>query len=145
METFKTILWRLKDFLETPLFKLGEAQITLLSVFYFLLLLILLVYISGKGKGLVNRVLARRGVDLGVREATGTIVRYLLLFIGLLVILQTIGIDLTALSILTGAVGLGIGFGLQNIASNFISGIIILLKGPSGLVTASPWGTSKVT
>ena len=130
METIKTVLWRLKGFLETPLFKLGEAQITLLSVFYFLLLLILLVYISGKGKGLVNRVLARRGVDLGVREATGTIVRYLLLFIGLLVILQTIGIDLTALSILTGAVGLGIGFGLQNIASNFISGIIILFERP---------------
>jgi small-conductance mechanosensitive channel len=53
-----------------------------------------------------------------------------MLFIGLLVILQTIGIDLTALSILTGAVGLGIGFGLQNIASNFISGIIILFERP---------------
>ena len=69
METIKTILWRLKDCLETPLFTLGEAQITLLSVLYFLLLLILLVFISGKS--LVNRVLARRGVDLGVREATG--------------------------------------------------------------------------
>ena len=130
METIKTILASLKGFLETPLFKLGGAQITLLSVLYFLLLLILLVYLSGKGKSLVNRVLARRGVDLGVREATGAIVRYLLLFIGLLVILQTIGIDLTALSILTGAVGLGIGFGLQNIASNFISGIIILFERP---------------
>lgn len=130
METIKTILWRLKSFSETPLFKLGEAQITLLSVLYFLLLLILLVFISGKGKSLVNRVLARRGVDLGVREATGAIVRYLLLFIGLLVILQTIGVDLTALSILTGAVGLGIGFGLQNITSNFISGIIILFERP---------------
>jgi small-conductance mechanosensitive channel len=130
METIKTILTRLRGFLETPLFKLGEAQITLRSVVYFLLLLFLLIYLSGKGKTLVNRVLARRGVDLGVREATGSIVRYLMLFIGLLVILQTVGIDLTALSILTGAVGLGIGFGLQNIASNFISGIIILFERP---------------
>lgn len=130
METIKTILTRLKGFLDTPVFKLGEAQITLLSVLYFLLLLFVLVYISGKGKKLINRVLARRGVALGVREATGTIVRYLLLFVGLLVILQTVGIDLTALSILTGAVGLGIGFGLQNIASNFISGIIILFERP---------------
>lgn len=130
MEAIKTILTRLKGFLETPLFKLGETQITLLSVVYFLLLLILLVYISGKSKTLVNRVLARRGVDLGIREATGSIVRYLMLFIGLLVILQMVGIDLTALSILTGAVGLGIGFGLQNIASNFISGIIILFERP---------------
>ena len=130
METIKTIFTRLRAFLETPLFNLGEAQITLRSVLYFFLLLILLVYVSGKGKKLVNRVLARRGVDLGIREATGSIVRYLMLFIGLLVILQTVGIDLTALSILTGAVGLGIGFGLQNIASNFISGIIILFERP---------------
>ena len=130
MESIRTILTRLKGFLEAPLFKLGEAQITLLAVLYFFLLLILLVYISGKGKKLVNRVLERRGVDLGIREATGSIVRYLMLFIGLLVILQTVGIDLTALSILTGAVGLGIGFGLQNIASNFISGIIILFERP---------------
>lgn len=130
METIKTILTRLRGFLETPLFKLGETQITLLSVVYFLLLLVLLIYVSGKGKTLINRVLARRGVDLGIREATGSIVRYLMLFIGLLVILQTVGIDLTALSILTGAVGLGIGFGLQNIASNFISGIIILFERP---------------
>jgi len=130
METIKTILTRLKAFVEMPLFKLGEAQITLLVVLYFLLLLILLVYISGKGKKLVNGVLARRGVDLGIREATGSIVRYSMLFIGLLIILQTVGIDLTALSILTGAVGLGIGFGLQNIASNFISGLIILFERP---------------
>ena len=130
METVKTILTRLRGFLETPVFKLGEAQVTLLSVLYFFLLLILLIYISGKGKKIINRVLARRGVEIGVREATGSIVRYLLLFIGLLVILQTVGIDLTALSILTGAVGLGIGFGLQNIANNFISGIIILFERP---------------
>jgi small-conductance mechanosensitive channel len=130
METVKRILTTVKGFLEAPLFKLGEAQVTLLSVLYFLLLLLLLIYLSGKGKSLVSRVLARRGMELGVREATGAIVRYVMLFIGLLVILQTIGIDLTALSILTGAVGLGIGFGLQNIASNFISGIIILFERP---------------
>jgi small-conductance mechanosensitive channel len=130
METVQTILTRLKGLLEAPLFKLGEAQITLLSLLYFLLLLLLLIYLSGKGRILVSRVLARRGMELGVREATGAIVRYVMLFIGMLVILQTIGIDLTALSILTGAVGLGIGFGLQNIANNFISGIIILFERP---------------
>lgn len=130
METIKTILTRLKVLLETPLFKLGEAQVTVLLVLYFLLLLMLLVYISAKSKKLVSGMLARRGVDLGIREATGSIVRYLMLFIGLLVIFQTVGIDLTALSILTGAIGLGIGFGLQNIASNFISGIIILFERP---------------
>lgn len=131
METVQRILTRLMSFLETPFFKLGEAQVTLLSVLYFALLLFLLIYLSSKvRKWLVDRVLARRGMALGVREATGSIVRYALLLFGLLIILQTVGIDLTALSILTGAVGLGIGFGLQNIANNFISGIIILFERP---------------
>ena len=130
METVRQILTTLRSFLEVPLFKLGETQVTLLSVLYFFLLLILLIYLSGKSKKLVSKVLARRGVALGIRDATGSIVRYALLFVGLLVILQTVGIDLTALSILTGAVGLGIGFGLQNVASNFISGIIILFERP---------------
>lgn len=131
METFLRILSRLRTFLEMPFLKLGETQITLLSILYLALLLLLLIYLSGKvRKVLVNRLLAKRGVNVGVREATGTIVRYVILFIGLLVILQTVGIDLTALSILTGAVGLGIGFGLQNIASNFISGLIILFERP---------------
>jgi small-conductance mechanosensitive channel len=131
METLLRILSRLRIFLETPFLKLGETQITLLSILYFVILLLLLIYLSGKArKVLVDRLLARRGVNIGVREATGSIVRYVLLFVGLLVILQTVGIDLTALSILTGAVGLGIGFGLQNIASNFISGLIILFERP---------------
>ncbi len=124
------ILLRFRAFLDTPLFKLGEVQVTFLSVSYFLLLLVLLFYLSGKLRNLITSLLARRGIDLGVREATGTIARYLMLFVGLLVILQTLGIDLTALSILTGAVGLGVGFGLQNVASNFISGIIILFERP---------------
>lgn len=131
METFLRVLSRLRTFLETPFLKSGDAQVTLLSILYFVFLLLLLVYLSGKVRRLlVEQVLARRGVNVGVREATGSIVRYVLLFIGLLVILQTVGIDLTALSILTGAVGLGIGFGLQNIASNFISGLIILFERP---------------
>lgn len=131
METVQSLLTRVKGFVETPFLKIGDAQITLLSLIYFVILLLLLIYVSRKvRRWLVDKVLARRGVELGVREATGTILRYLLLFFGLLVILQTIGIDLTTLSILTGAVGLGIGFGLQNIANNFISGLIILFERP---------------
>jgi small-conductance mechanosensitive channel len=53
-----------------------------------------------------------------------------LILVGILIILQTSGIDLTTLNILAGAVGIGIGFGLQNIANNFISGLIILFERP---------------
>ncbi len=60
----------------------------------------------------------------------GTLARYLMLLIGLLVIVQTAGIDLTTFNVLAGAVGIGVGFGLQNVVSNFIAGIIIMFERP---------------
>jgi small-conductance mechanosensitive channel len=79
---------------------------------------------------LVDAVLARRGVDLGMREAVGVILRYVIISLGLLIILQSAGIDLTSLNVLVGAVGVGLGFGLQNITSNFFSGLILLFEHP---------------
>jgi small-conductance mechanosensitive channel len=78
----------------------------------------------------VNSVLARRGVDVGLREALGAIARYVIITLGSLVILQSAGIDLTSLNVFVGAIGVGLGFGLQNIASNFFSGLILLLERP---------------
>src|SRR5690606_1850658 len=60
----------------------------------------------------------------------GTMVKYLLIFAGIFSILQTNGIDLSAFGVLAGAIGVGIGFGLQNITNNFISGLVILLEQP---------------
>src|SRR4029453_4837844 len=78
----------------------------------------------------VDTVLAHRGVDVGMREALGAIVRYTVVALGVLVILQGAGIDLTSLNVLVGAIGVGLGFGLQNITSNFFSGLILLLERP---------------
>ena len=78
----------------------------------------------------VDNVLARRGFDIGMREALGAIVRYVIITLGALVILQSAGIDLTSLNVLVGAVGVGLGFGLQNITSNFFSGLILLFERP---------------
>jgi small-conductance mechanosensitive channel len=78
----------------------------------------------------VDHVLARRGVEVSLREALGTILRYGLIAIGALVILQGAGIDLTSLNVLIGAIGVGLGFGLQAVTSNFFSGLIILFERP---------------
>lgn len=63
-----------------------------------------------------------------LRKAVSNAVRALLVFVGLLVALSSVGIDLTALSVLGGAVGVGIGFGLQKLAANYVSGFVILAE-----------------
>lgn len=79
---------------------------------------------------LANKIFPRYKIDVGVGQAIATIVKYTLIVIGVVIIFQTSGIDLSALGILMGALGVGIGFGLQHITNNFISGIIILSERP---------------
>ena len=68
------------------------------------------------------------GSALSLRKAISNATRALLMFLGLLVALSSVGIDLTALSVLGGAVGVGIGFGLQKLAANYVSGFVILAE-----------------
>lgn len=68
------------------------------------------------------------GAELSLRKAVSNAVRALLVFVGLIMALSAVGIDLTALSVLGGAVGVGIGFGLQKLASNYVSGFVILAE-----------------
>ena len=71
---------------------------------------------------------AATGAELSLRKAVSNAVRALLVFVGLMMALSTVGIDLTALSVLGGAVGVGIGFGLQKLASNYVSGFVVLAE-----------------
>lgn len=122
---------RLQEALEVPLVSLGETTITLWTVLYLLVLLLLVIWGSGLIRRLLVRTLERGGkIETGVAQSVGTMVRYALVLIGLLVIVQTAGINLTTLNVIAGAVGIGVGFGLQTIAANFISGLILLVGRP---------------
>lgn len=113
------------------LFHLGDTPVTVEVLLQLIVLLFLLLYLSGRLRVLIaDRLLARSRMDVGARQAVGSIVRYVVVVIGCVVILQTAGIDLTALNVLAGAVGIGVGFGLQNVVNNFISGLIILFERP---------------
>ncbi len=68
------------------------------------------------------------GGELSLRKAASNAVRAVLIFVGLLLSLSMVGLDLTALSVLGGAVGVGIGLGLQKLASNYVSGFVILTE-----------------
>ena len=80
---------------------------------------------------LINYILDKTPMDLSVRHAVATSAQYLIVIVGFLVLLQSAAeIDLTMLGLVAGGVGVGVGFGLQNIANNLISGIFILFERP---------------
>ena len=131
METMDGWLNRVRAMLEAPLIGAGDSAISLWSILYLVVFLIVLFWAARRlQRWLAERVLVRTGMDAGARQAAGTIARYVLMLVGLLVLVQTAGIDLTTFNVLAGAVGIGIGFGLQNVVSNFIAGLIIMFERP---------------
>jgi len=122
---------RFVEQLAIPLFRLGKNEVTVWTVLSFTLLLFFLVYVTRRiGRWISERLLGRTKIDPAARYAIGKVSQYVVLILGFIIILQSVGIDLTTLNILAGAVGIGVGFGLQNIANNLISGLIILFERP---------------
>jgi potassium-dependent mechanosensitive channel len=119
------------EYLEHPLFKIGEQTITLISVIVFVLVFLLVIVISRIIKRvLVKRVFPRYEISPGNSKSLSRIISYFIVLLGFLVALNTAGINISLLFAGGAAVMVGIGFGLQNIANNFISGIIILFERP---------------
>jgi small-conductance mechanosensitive channel len=131
MKGIETFFQSIIKFLSVPVFSVGTSTITLWTLSYLLVLIAVLYYIIKKlNKIIVYKVLAKSKIDLGVRVAVSTIIRYVILTIGFIIIIQTVGINLSSLTVLLGALGIGIGFGLQNVTNNFVSGLIILFERP---------------
>lgn len=88
--------------------------------------LIVALWISSAIEGRLLR--SASGAELSLRLAVSNATRVLLMFVGLMLALTAVGIDLTALSVLGGAIGVGVGFGLQKLAANYVSGFVILAE-----------------
>ncbi len=131
MKEFSSWMERGLHVLNVPLFELGDSQLTLGTLLYLALaIVLLLVFASRLRTWIADRALKRTRLDIGARMAIATITRYVVLLLGLLIILQTAGINLTTLNVLAGAVGIGVGFGLQQVVNNFVSGLIIMFERP---------------
>ena len=108
-------------------FTLGSTRISLLAVVKLVLLIALLWVIAFWLSALIERRLSgAANVSPGLRLGVSKVSKVVLVTLALLIALDAVGIDLTALTVFGGALGVGIGFGLQRIASNFISGFIVL-------------------
>src|SRR5205807_5927436 len=106
-------------------------SLSLFQVFLLIALLIAVFWLSSRTKRLLfNRFLAQSGLDRALQYAIAQIVSNLVLIVGIFIVLDNAGIHLGALAVFAGAVGVGVGFRLQNIASNFISGLVILAERP---------------
>jgi small-conductance mechanosensitive channel len=105
----------------------GKHEVTLLTIATGTVAVVLTIALALWLSGLIERRLMKTDLDLSQRALAAKFVRAALLVIGVLVAFQAIGFDLTLLSVFGGALGVGIGLGLQKLASNYIAGFVILL------------------
>ncbi|EDN67600.1 MscS Mechanosensitive ion channel [Beggiatoa sp. PS] len=105
-------------------------NITVLDVLLSVLIIWTVFWLGGWSRRVSYRWVLFNISDTGVRHSLSVFIQYSIILIGLLIALKTIGIDPTALTVFAGAVGVGLGFGLQNVANNFISGILLLIERP---------------
>ncbi|MBE9178056.1 mechanosensitive ion channel [Oculatella sp. LEGE 06141] len=117
--------------LVSPLFSLGDSEYSVVALLILAALLFALVLISQTVADLLkSRVLRFTGVNQGAQEMVAILVRYSLIFLGSMVLLQLWGLDISSLAIVASALGVGIGFGLQNIAKDFGSGLVLVFERP---------------
>jgi len=119
------------NFLSTRLFRVGETQVTVSSLLLSLAILIGSLVLSRLARTFVaDRLLGRTRLAAGSRYAIGRVFGYLILALGILVALQPLGVNATTLAVFGGAIGIGLGFGLQDVVKNFVAGLIILIERP---------------
>jgi len=129
--TWEEIWGYIQDVLNFQLFMVSEAPITVASVLVFLLFITLSI-LSGVWirRTLNRRIFKRFKIDSGTSYTLSRITQYLVISIGILISFNFVGINLSSLTVIFGLLSVGIGFGLQNVTSNFISGLIILFERP---------------
>lgn len=130
-----TVLWitgvmpLLLDELDQITWKLGSGEVSLRKVIEGTLSAILVMILSLSLSSAIESKLLKGATDnLSMRKMAANILRALLLVTGLMLALSAVGIDLTALSVFGGALGVGVGMGLQKLAANYVSGFVILAE-----------------
>lgn len=123
---FKDTFW-----LGETWFTIGNTPVTTLTFIIPIIIISLSVKFSNFiSRFFLHRVYSRYEMDQGMQYTFSRLLHYIIIIISVLVALPVIGFDLSVLTVFAGVAGIGIGFGMQNIASNFISGLILLFERP---------------
>lgn len=129
--TWTDVLIYIHRILDFVLFRIKDTPVTVMSVLIFLLFITGFIILGVMvRKALNRRILRRFKIDEGTSYTLSRISQYSIIVIGALISFQFIGVDLSGLAVIFGLLSVGIGFGLQNVTSNFISGLIILFERP---------------
>ena len=129
MKELEELIRNLRRIFEAQLFRLGETPITLIAIIELVFIIVVSFLVSKiVRKFFRRRVLSRFKLDDGSQFVILRLIHYALMVTGLLLAINVVGIHLTSLTVIFGLVGVGIAFGLQNITSNFVSGVILLFE-----------------
>jgi small-conductance mechanosensitive channel len=125
------ILSAIQDFLNLRLFNLQDTPVTIMSLVIFIVFLSVFLFLgSFIRRFLQGKFLDKFEIDSGLKYTLSRVAQYIIVVLGILISFQFVGIDLTSLAVIFGLLSVGIGFGLQNVTSNFISGLIIMFERP---------------
>jgi len=129
MDTLRTAWTALAAGLSAQLFSIGETPVTTAGLLRVLVTIALALFVSRLARGGLDRLASRwPASDRSSFYTLGRVIHYSLIAVGVAIGLTTIGVDLTNIAVLLGALGIGIGFGLQDTVANFIAGLIILFE-----------------
>ena len=123
------LLTKLNEIFTTQILDIGGNKFSIATIVSLISLVILTFFASRIISEIIRRsLLSRLRINRGLQEAITVFIKYVLITFSSAIILQTAGINLSSLAVVAGVVGIGIGFGLQNLASNFISGLVLLFE-----------------
>ena len=123
------LLTKLYEIFTAQILDVGGTKFSIATIASLLGLIILVFFVSKLISEIIRRsLLTRLRINRGLQEAITVFIKYVLITLSSVIVLQTAGINLSSLAVIAGVVGIGIGFGLQNLASNFISGIVLLFE-----------------
>jgi small-conductance mechanosensitive channel len=122
---------RLHHFLTQPFLTVGGLPITVFFLTKVAVFVVLLILVSHFTMSLLqNRILTYTPLEAGQRYAVARVASYLVFILGMIIGLQSLGVNLNSLVVVGGALGIGVGFGLQGIVSNFVAGLVLLVEQP---------------
>lgn len=129
--SWEEIFEYIRQLLNFQLFTVSDVSVTVASILIFLLLITLFIVLGITVRRALNRrILKRFKIDPGTSYTLSRITQYIIITVGVLISFNFVGINLSSLTVIFGLLSVGIGFGLQNVTSNFISGLIILFERP---------------